>query len=138
MRRGQDVPDFKAVNRVIAGELGDPKAVPEDGEFEETTLSDGKEAYKLTVWGQMVSHSWQLIVNDRLNAFMELPPKMGNAMKRKMNRLAYQRLKDNPTMPDSGRAVQRDGAERHGRRPQQPDDGRPHRPRPITPARGTR
>jgi hypothetical protein len=33
---------------------------------------------------------------------MELPQKMGNAMKRKMNRLSYQRLKDNPTMADTG------------------------------------
>jgi signal peptide peptidase SppA len=102
MKRGPDVPDFKLVNKVIAGELGDPKAVPEDGTFEETTLTDGKVTYRLTVWGEMVSHSWQLVVNDRLSSFMELPQKMGNAMKRKMNRLSYQRLKDNPTMPDTG------------------------------------
>jgi hypothetical protein len=113
MKRGPDVPDFKLVNKVIAGELSDPKAVPEDGTFEETTLTDGKVTYRLTVWGEIVSHSWQLVVNDRLNSFMELPQKMGNAMKRKMNRLSYQRLKDNPTMPTPARCSTR----RRSRRP---------------------
>jgi hypothetical protein len=73
MKRGPDVPDFKLVNKVIAGELGDPKAIPEDGTFEETTLTDGKVSYRLTVWGEIVSHSWQLVVNDRLNRSWSCP-----------------------------------------------------------------
>ena len=77
MRQAESIPDFKAVNKIIAGELSDPKAIPEDGEFEETTLSDGKEAYKLVVWGEVWSASWQSIVNDRLQAFMEIPVKQG-------------------------------------------------------------
>lgn len=100
MGKGEDIRDFKPVHRVIAGEFGDPKAVPEDGEFEETTLSDGKESYKLTVWGEIFSHSWQLIVNDQLSSFMEAPQKMGNAMRRKINRIAYQVLKDNAQLSD--------------------------------------
>lgn len=102
MGRGADIPDFKAVHRVIAGELNDPAAIPEDGEFEETTLSDGKESYKLTVWGRMMSRSWQLIVNDQLGAFVEIEAKMGAAMRRKLNRLAYQHLKDNAALSDTG------------------------------------
>lgn len=100
-RKGQDIPDFKDVHRIIAGEFGDPKAIPEDGEFEETTLTDGKEKYRLTVWGEIFSHSWQLIVNDQLGSFMEAPQKMGNAMRRKTNRLAYQVLKDNAALADA-------------------------------------
>lgn len=96
--QGEDIPDFKDVHRVIAGEFGDPRAIPEDGEFEETTLTDGKEKYRLTTWGEVFSHSWQLIVNDRLGSFMEAPTKMGNAMKRKSNRLVYQPLKDNTAL----------------------------------------
>lgn len=102
MRQGEAIRDFKPVHRVIAGEFGDPKAIPEDGTFDETTLSDGKESYKLTVWGEIFSHSWQLVVNDRLDSFMEAPEKMGRAMDRKINRLAYQELKDNPTLSDTG------------------------------------
>ena len=35
---GANIPDFKAVNRIIAGELNDPAAIPEDGEFEEAAV----------------------------------------------------------------------------------------------------
>ncbi len=100
MGRGPDIPDFKTVHRVIAGELNDPTAVPEDGTFDETTLSDGKESYKLTVWGRLLSRSWQLIVNDQLGGFNDVEMKMGGAMRRKVNRLAYQELKDNAALSD--------------------------------------
>ncbi len=101
MRRGEDIPDFRDKHAVITGELSDPKAVPEDGEFEEATLSDSKEKYRLTVWGQIVSISWQLIVNDRMGAFTDLPVKMGRAMRRKENRLAYAVVKDNAALSDN-------------------------------------
>lgn len=100
MKQGAAIADFKAVNRVIAGELGDPRAVPEDGEFEETTLTDGKESYKLTVWGEIVSLSWQLIVNDQLGSFTEIPAKLGRAMRRKQNRIAYAAVKANANLAD--------------------------------------
>lgn len=102
MGRGTDIRDFKLVNRVIAGEIGDPKAIPEDGTFDESTLTDGKESYRLTVWGQVFSHSWQLVVNDQLDSFMETPTKLGAAMRRKVNKLAYQALKDNSALSDTG------------------------------------
>jgi capsid assembly protease len=102
MRNGPSVPDFKPVHKVIAGELGDPRAVPENGEFEETTMLDAKEMYRLTVWGEVISYTWQMIVNDQLGAFAEFDMKLGAAMRRKQNRLAYGVLKDNPTMADTG------------------------------------
>ena len=102
MRRGESIPNFRPVHKVIAGELGDPRAIPENGQFEEVTMTDGKEKYQLTVWGEMFSCSWQMIANDDLGSFMEVDQKMGRAMKRKQNRLAYGPLRDNPTMADTG------------------------------------
>jgi hypothetical protein len=101
-RRGQDIENFLPANRGIAGEFGDPKAVPEGGEFEETSLVDGKEQMKLTVWGRIFSLSWQALVNGgRLGLWMDVPARLGNTMKRKINRLAYQVLKDNAALADA-------------------------------------
>jgi hypothetical protein len=100
MRNAESIADFKLVNKVIAGELSDPKAIPEDGEFEETTMTDGKESYKLVVWGEVWSATWQMIVNDRLQAFTEIPAKQGRAMRRKQNKLAYGVLLDNANLAD--------------------------------------
>lgn len=100
-RQGESLKDFKLTNKVIAGELSDPRAIPEDGEFEETTMADGKETYRLVVWGEIKSISWQAVVNDQLSAFTEIPKKMGNAMRRKQNRIVYDILKDNAALADS-------------------------------------
>ena len=102
MRRAESLPDFKQVHKIVSGEVGDPRAIPEDGSFEETTISDSKESYRLTVWGNKFSCSWQMIVNDSLGEFMKIPAKMGAAMRRKQNRLAYNVLKDNAAMADTG------------------------------------
>lgn len=101
MKQAPSIADFKTVNRVIAGELSDPRAVPEDGEFEETTLSDGNESYKLTVWGSIFSHSWQTVVNDQLSSFTEIPAKQGRSMRRKQNKLAYGVVNDNAALSDT-------------------------------------
>ena len=101
-QQAESIPDFKPTHAAVAGELGDPRAVPEDGEFEETTMLDAKESYRLVVWGQMFSCTYQMIVNDQLGAFMSIQQKQSNAMRRKQNRLVYGVLKDNPTMADTG------------------------------------
>ena len=98
--KGSPVKDFKTVNRVVAGEMSDPKMVPEDGEFEETTFADGKESYKLDIWGHIFSLTWQAMVNDDDRAFKTLIPKLGRSMRRKENKLVYQTLKDNAALSD--------------------------------------
>lgn len=105
MKNAPALPDFKFVNKVIAGEVGDPRAIAENGEFEETTLTDGKEKYRLTVWGERFSYSWQLAVNDQLRSFMEIPAKLGSAMRRKQNRLAYAELKNNANLQTDSAAL---------------------------------
>lgn len=102
MRQGPSVADFKTVNKIIAGELTDVKAIPEDGEFEEVTLGDAKETYKLVVWGSVWSQTWQSVVNDQLGAFTEIPAKFATSMRRKQNKLAYAILKDNDALADTG------------------------------------
>jgi len=104
-KQGASISDFKDVHKVIAGELDDPKMVPEDGEFEETTHTDGKEKYALDVWGHIFSITWQAIVNDQLGAFSEIPAKQGRAMRRKQNKLVYGVLVDNAALQNDGVAL---------------------------------
>ena len=80
MRQGESVDNFKPVHKVIAGELPDPRAIPEDGEFEETTFPDGRESYRLTVWGEMFSCSWQSVLGNSMSVFTDIPLKQSCAM----------------------------------------------------------
>jgi signal peptide peptidase SppA len=99
-KQGESLQDFKPVHKVIAGELSDPQAIPENGTFEETALLDGRESYSLTTWGERFSISWQTVVDDRLAALTDIPAKQGAAMRRKQNRIVYQVLKDNAALSD--------------------------------------
>lgn len=109
MKKAQPIPDFKEVHRIIAGELASPKAIPENGEFEETTLTDGREKYRLVVYGNRFSLTWQMLVNDDLGSFQEITTKQGAAMRRKQNQLAYRMLTQasgvGPTLRTTGGAL---------------------------------
>lgn len=102
MKRGESLPDFRKKYLTLLGEFADPQAIPENGEFPETTLQDEHESYRVEVWGSKFSISWQAMVNDNIGAFTDIPAKQGRSMRRKQNRLAYQVLKDNPTLADTG------------------------------------
>lgn len=100
MRQGEALNDFRFVHKVVGGEMANPQAIPENGEFQEATFGDGRESYRLTVWGERFSVSWQTLVDDNLGAFTSIPAKQGRAMARNRNRVAYQHLKDNGVLSD--------------------------------------
>lgn len=100
-RQGDSLPDFKAKNLVVFGNAPDPRAIPENGEFEEITNVDGKTSYKLVNWGMLWSISWEATVNDQLSAFTRQPAMMGASFPRKQNKLCYGLLKSNVTMGDT-------------------------------------
>lgn len=102
MKQGQALRDFRFVHKVIGGELPSPQVIPENGEFQETTFTDGREPYRLTVWGERFSVSWQTLVDDNLGAFTDIPQKQGRAMIRHQNKLAYQAVKDNAALTNDG------------------------------------
>lgn len=102
MKRGESLPDFRKKYLTLLGEFADPQAIPENGEFPETTVQDEHESYRVEVWGSRFSISWQSMVNDNIGAFTDIPAKQGRSMRRKQNRLAYQVLKDNPKLQDNG------------------------------------
>ena len=102
MKRGESLPDFRKKYQTLVGELADPKAIPENGEFPETTMQDEHESYRVEVWGSKFSISIQSVINDNIGAFTDIPAKQGRSMKRKQNRLAYQVLKDNGVLQDTG------------------------------------
>ena len=100
MRRGEDLQDFKFVHKVVGGEMGNPQAIPENGEFQEVSFGDSRESYRLTVWGERWSCTWQTLVDDNLGALTTIPAKQGRAMVRNQNRVAYQTVKDNAALSD--------------------------------------
>jgi hypothetical protein len=99
-RQGPSVSDFKNINRMRFSEAPDPEMVPEAAPYKEKAMSDSKESYKVEKYGALFTISWETIVNDDLDAISRTPAMHGNACRRKVNKVVYSVLTDNPTMGD--------------------------------------
>lgn len=99
-RKGANFTDFKERYKSILGEISDPGVVPENDDFKEVTYSDAKENYHVEVYAQIFSITYQAILNNDLNGFTDAPRKMGNAFKRKNNRIVVGILTANDLLAD--------------------------------------
>lgn len=100
-RIGESVDDFKRINRVRLGEVGNQPVVPENDEYKDMSLSDSREYYSVEKRGSLVSLTWEAIKNDDLGSFTRIVQLQASAMKRTINRSVYQILFDNPTLSDA-------------------------------------
>lgn len=101
VRQAESVPDFKTINRIRLGEVGNQPMVEENGEYKEMSLSDAKESYKVEKHGSILSFTWEAMKNDDLSGFSRAVQLQGSAMRRTINRSVYDLLFSNPTLSDS-------------------------------------
>lgn len=100
-RNAGTVDDFKDIHRARLGEVGNLPMVPENGDYKDMSLSDGKESYRVEKHGGIVSLTWETIMNDDLNAFSRMVQMQGSAAKRTINKSVYDLLFSNPVLSDS-------------------------------------
>jgi hypothetical protein len=85
--------------------FADFKLLPENGEFEDSKISDSRETYSIDTYGRKYSVSRKAFINDDMSVFTSIPMKMGRASARTVNRLVYDKLCFNslvgPAMSDS-------------------------------------
>ncbi|MFE8600239.1 prohead protease/major capsid protein fusion protein [Archangium violaceum] len=102
--RTETVPDFREQVRPILGSAPGLEPIAEMGEYPLAGMSEDSAAYRVTKFGRALALSWELLVNDRLNAFLRVQPALGQAARRKEADLVYSLLSLNsgagPTMQD--------------------------------------
>jgi hypothetical protein len=92
--------DFREMTKAQFGEVGNFTEVLEGGEYKNTTLSEAKESYRIKKYGQMITVSWEALINDDLGAFGRIPAKIAAAANRLKSDIIYGILSANPTMGD--------------------------------------
>ena len=100
-RQAQSVEDFKQINRIQLSEFGNLEMVPETKPFPQKSLSDRKKSYVIEKFGAEFTISWETIINDDLDALSRIPAMQGVAARRTQEKLVYDTLVSNPTMPDA-------------------------------------
>ncbi len=96
--------DFRAKRKLSLGDAPELKKVNEAGEFTHGTIEEGEETYRIDTFGRIINVSRQVLVNDDLGAFTDLPRRFGIAARNFENDFLAKMIETNPAMSD-GKAV---------------------------------
>ena len=92
--------DFKTMYGVTLSEAPNLQRVGENEEYTTGSLGDHAESYSIAKYGKILGISWEMIVNDDLNAFSRLPGMFGAAVARLYGDIVYSRITGNHVMSD--------------------------------------
>lgn len=84
--------DFKPSTRVGLGAADELLEMTENGEFKSAEVTDYGQTTGIKTFGRSYSITRKAIINDDLGALTELPAKYGAAVRRMINRMAYDAL----------------------------------------------
>ncbi|MER5420338.1 Mu-like prophage major head subunit gpT family protein [Streptosporangium roseum] len=87
-RRGR-VRDFRTVKRfTMDGGEAILDEVKQQSEYPAAALTDGKYEYAVKKFGRRIPLAWEVLINDDLDAFADIPVRLGNAARRSEERFA--------------------------------------------------
>lgn len=96
----RNVSDFRNITSMEMGNGGKLEAVGEHGEYKRTSMVESAESYKLGKFGLIVGRTWELIVNDDIGAFTQIPARLGRRAREKENEVFWSLVLGNPVMAD--------------------------------------
>ena len=95
------VTDFRKWNRIRTAELSSLDEVDENGEYRHKKLADGEmESLQIGTFGNIVTLSRKMIINDDLGAWLDLTASLGKAAALTIEKAVYAMLISNPVMSD--------------------------------------
>lgn len=94
------LPDFKEVSRVQLGGAPSLKHVMEGAEYEPGTIGEGREKYRVHKYGRLVPYTWEMMVDDDLDAFTRLLQMFARSAGDLESDQVYGIFTGNPTMAD--------------------------------------
>lgn len=86
------VTDFRERKAIRFGMDEEPKKIPENGEFTNAILKEGKVSFKIDTYGRSYSYTRQMFINDDKDVLTKIPYMLGRKYPLLINRLAYAAL----------------------------------------------
>ena len=99
--REVSVADFKQISRVNLGDAPKLEKVLEGGEVKRGSISEAAEKYNVEEYAKIVGVTRKVIVNDDLNAFTQLPERMGRRAADLEADIVWAIIKANAAMADT-------------------------------------
>ena len=91
-----DVSDFKEVTRYRMTGVGVFEKVGPDGEIKHATLSEESYTNRVETYGKMITLTRQMLINDDLGAFLQIPRLIGRMSALKREEAFFELLLGNP------------------------------------------
>jgi len=98
MRR--DLPNFRNTSFVQLSSAPSLEKVGENGEFSRGTMTDSGNSFRVASFGKILGVTTQLIVNDDIGAFGDIPRMWANSARATETKTVYDTLIANETMAD--------------------------------------
>ena len=95
-----DLSDFKEADRFRLTDVGDLVPLAPNGEIKHGQLTEESAKNQLDTYAKMFSLTRKMIINDDLNAFLQVPVAMGNRAARLIDQLFFKRLLSYPMQAD--------------------------------------
>jgi len=97
--------DFKIAKRIELSDFAQLRETGENGEILDSKLSDRGENIQLAYYARSISLTWEMFINDDMNALSSTPAGLGRSAAQLPSRLVYAHLMsgsngDGPTMSD--------------------------------------
>lgn len=100
MRQAASVPDFKQKHVIKMGAIGNLPIWQDNKAPIEAAVANEKESYAVEARAETIGFSWQLFVNDDMDALSRSPSLLGAAAARTVNAVAWAQVTGNPTLSD--------------------------------------
>lgn len=101
----KSVSDFKQISSVQLSNGGKLEKVNEHGEYKRTSVQESAEKYKVEKYGIIVGRTYELMVNDDLDAFTRIPAQLGIRAREKENEIFWGLILANGLMAETGQAL---------------------------------
>jgi phage head maturation protease len=92
--------DFKEITSIMLSKGGTLKEVNEHGEYEKTSLVENGEKYVVKKYGLRIGKTYEMIVNDDMDALSIIPSEMGRRAKEKENEIFWSLIIANGNLSD--------------------------------------
>lgn len=103
--RQRNASDFKELSSLALSTGEKLEKVNEHGEYKKGTLKETAEKYKIEKYGKIIGVTYELLVNDDMNAFTELAVKMGQRAREKENEVFWSLFLSNPTLSETAQGL---------------------------------
>ena len=99
------VEDFKQVTSLQLSNGGRLEKVNEHGEYKRTTVNESAEKYVVEKFGLILGRTYELMMNDDLDAFTRIPAQLGIRVREKENQVFWSLIIANQVMMEDNKAL---------------------------------